>query len=281
MHNKLNGQTQHTPFGFGEYAETVGPQGLLFVLKGKSPLWRKLMWTVIIIIGVIYSSYNIKLCADRFYSYPSTIKPAKNFSGLVRFPKITACLNSMHSRKKMEQKYPWVMPYLPYLYTGQHFNSFESNPSSSASNASADHYAERDKRFESLNMTQFYLDTVPDVYLPYCEFHRQDCKNEWKFKFTFYGYCLEFNNDTTSEPKPKISVGRQTSLSFLFGYNDTDWTNGWMAAFDGFTVFYRSFKKLQELTDWLNFKSNVSCSPNTIFIVSRMNKLSIRCLALR
>ena len=26
-------QTRTTPFGFGEYAETVGPQGLLFVLK--------------------------------------------------------------------------------------------------------------------------------------------------------------------------------------------------------------------------------------------------------
>ena len=24
----------------------------------------------------------------------------------------------------------------------------------------------------------------------------------------------------------------------MFGYNDSDWTHGWMAAFDGFTVFY-------------------------------------------
>ena len=231
----------HTPFGFGEYAETVGPQGLLFVLKGKTPVWRKLMWTCIIIIGVIYSSYNIKLCADRYYSYPSTIKPAKNFSGLVRFPKITACLNSMHSLRKMEAKYPWVIPYLPNLYTGQHFGGMGSTVDQTSTNSSApdDHYIQLDKRFAELNMTEFYKNTVPEVYLPYCEFHRQDCKREWKFKFTFYGYCLEFNNDTTRDPKPKISVGRQTSLSFLFGYNDTDWTNGWMAAFDGFTVFYR------------------------------------------
>ena len=92
------------------------------LLKGKTPVWRKVMWMVIIIIGVIYSSYNIKLCADRYYSYPSTIKPAKNFSGLVRFPKITACLNSMHSRHKLEAKYPWVIDYLPFLYTGEHYN---------------------------------------------------------------------------------------------------------------------------------------------------------------
>ena len=49
---------------------------------------------------------------------------------------------------------------------------------------------------------------------------------------------MEFNNDTNPDPHAKISVGRQTSLSFMFGYNDSDWTHGWMAAFDGFTVFY-------------------------------------------
>ena len=89
-------------------------------------------------------------------------------------------------------------------------------------------------------MTQFYLDTLPDIYLPFCEYHRfiahfegrdskcseihsakydqmilrEPCnrKNEWKFKFTFYGFCLEFNNDTDSDILKKISVGRQTSL---------------------------------------------------------------------
>ena len=43
---------------------------------------------------------------------------------------------------------------------------------------------------------------------------REPCnrKNEWKFKFTFYGFCLEFNNDTDADILKKISVGRQTSL---------------------------------------------------------------------
>ena len=26
--------------------------------------------------------------------------------------------------------------------------------------------------------------------------------------------------------------------SIMFGYNSSDWTYGWMAAFDGFTIFY-------------------------------------------
>ena len=53
---------------------------------------------------------------------------------------------------------------------------------------------------------------------------REPCnrKNEWKFKFTFYGFCLEFNNDTDSDILKKISVGRQTSLrndTSLFKYS--------------------------------------------------------------
>ena len=59
-----------------------------------------------------------------------------------------------------------------------------------------------------------------------------------KCKISKKKISLEFNNDTNPDPHAKISVGRQTSLSFMFGYNDSDWTHGWMAAFDGFTVFY-------------------------------------------
>ena len=103
-------KNQATKFSFGEYAETVGPQGLQFVLNGilffglfwfyirthqtgETPRWRKLMWMSIVCVGIVYSSYNIKLCAVRYYSYPSTIKPAKDANGLVRFPKVLACLN--------------------------------------------------------------------------------------------------------------------------------------------------------------------------------------------
>ena len=49
---------------------------------------------------------------------------------------------------------------------------------------------------------------------------------------------LQYNPDNTTKPSPKISVGRQTSLSFMLGFNYSDWTSGWMSAFDGYTVFY-------------------------------------------
>ena len=32
----------------------------------------------------------------------------------------------------------------------------------------------------------------------------------------------------------------------MMGYNYSDWTHGWMSAFDGFTVFYRSFLEISD-----------------------------------
>ena len=79
----------------------------------------------------------------------------------------------------------------------------------------ADEFMATDERFKNLNMTKFYADTVPDIYLPFCEYHRESCNrnNEWKFKFTFYGYCLEFNNDTTEEPLKVRKFGTRRILA--------------------------------------------------------------------
>ena len=56
----------------------------------------------------------------------------------------------------------------------------------------------------------------------------------------------------------KISVQRQTSLGAMFAYNRSDWTYGWMAAFDGFTVFYAEVN-LRQLQKTVHFqiKNNI------------------------
>ena len=87
-------------------------------------------------------------------------------------------------------------------------------------------------------MTEFYKKTMPRFYIPHCLYHGRACDHDWKFKLDIYGYCLQYNPDNTTKPSPKISVGRQTSLSFMLGFNYSDWTSGWMSAFDGYTVFY-------------------------------------------
>ena len=91
-----------------------------------------------------------------------------------------------------------------------------------------------DERVRNLNMTEFYIETLPDVFIVYCEYHRivlleaalfgsrgqlqvtfrsqpilgrdivrdhykrRPCgaHNDWEFRLTFNGYCLEYNNDT-------------------------------------------------------------------------------------
>ena len=91
----------------------------------------------------------------------------------------------MHSKKKMQERYPWVLPYLKYLYTGRdlHLNgtsnvgngmmSTNETKNCKQRGAECDEYAEYgDPRFKTLNMSEFYFDTLPDIFLPYCEFHR-------------------------------------------------------------------------------------------------------------
>ena len=80
---------------------------------------------------------------------------------------------------------------------------------------------ETDIRFRDLNMTEFSIQTVPDITIIYCMYHRNDCRADWKPVLTNNGFCIVFNNDTDTVPHPKISVGRQTSLSFMLGFNDS------------------------------------------------------------
>ena len=51
------------------------------------------LFLVFIVFGVLYSAYNVGLNTERYFSYPSQTKPAVESEGVVRFPKVTACLN--------------------------------------------------------------------------------------------------------------------------------------------------------------------------------------------
>ena len=47
---------------------------------------------------------------------------------------------------------------------------------------------------------------------------RKNCRGQefWHFKFTFYGYCLEFNNDTTEQPNKVKSNDNLRTLNYNF-----------------------------------------------------------------
>ena len=80
-------------FNVSAYADTVGPQALRFIIDRQSITIRKVIWSVTIVFGFLYSAHNIKLCTLRYLSYPSTIKPTQDLATPVRFPKITVCNN--------------------------------------------------------------------------------------------------------------------------------------------------------------------------------------------
>ena len=83
-------------------------------------------------------------------------------------------IQSMHSKAKLEKYYPWVIPYLPLLY-GQAPHALVPDDTGNA--VHVDEFMTTDERFMKLNMTQFYADTVPDIYLPFCVYHRESCKS--------------------------------------------------------------------------------------------------------
>ena len=135
--------------------------------------------------------------------------------------------------------YPWIADALPALYAnpirnsttgamlegeGRSFCHFYSLSESALFAHSTYPYIEMealfasDSRFASLNMTEFLARTVPETQVIYCMYHQQNCQQGWKFKLTLNGYCIVFNNDTQIEPAPKISVGRQTSLTLMLGF---------------------------------------------------------------
>ena len=70
---------------------------------GKS---RKVFWMLVLSAGCIYSCYMIQNNAKRYFAYPSIIKPIFRQDDHVSFPKVTICMNGMHSAKKIRENYP-------------------------------------------------------------------------------------------------------------------------------------------------------------------------------
>ena len=89
------------------------------ILSRKLGKWRRCIWFLMIICGITYSLKMIAKCAINFFKYPASIKPNLNSKDVVRFPKVTICLNGMHSSKKIEEKYPGYGPVIRELYTGR------------------------------------------------------------------------------------------------------------------------------------------------------------------
>ena len=77
---------------------------MLNVLSNDVHIVRRLFWFGVFIFGVGYSMIMIVRNIQRYYEYPTMMRVAKD--GQAVFPKITVCLNSMHSKEYLTKHYP-------------------------------------------------------------------------------------------------------------------------------------------------------------------------------
>ncbi|CAG5085890.1 Oidioi.mRNA.OKI2018_I69.PAR.g11039.t1.cds [Oikopleura dioica] len=217
--------------GFQKFAEVVGPQGLRYIVNKEIHQYRRIIWAIAFLGGISFSVNMIYKNTIRFYNYPTMIKPVEGVRA--EFPKVTICLNSMHSHESLERTYPGLAEILP-IYYGQ-----------------ADPSEEIYKRInmsylDSLDMLDVMTDTIPSYYIQACMFQKRDCINDWRLALTMYGYCLQLNPATTERESILMNStddnnngGRTASLSLVVSFNKSDWSNiGWANYLEGFTLYY-------------------------------------------
>jgi len=136
--------------GFQKFAEVVGPQGLRYIVNKEIHQYRRIIWAIAFVCGLSFSVSMIYKNTIRFYSYPTMIKPVEGVHA--EFPKVTICLNSMHSRQSLESAYPGLGDILP-IYYGQ------ADPAD-------DIYDKINMTYlDSLDMLDVMTETIPSYYI--------------------------------------------------------------------------------------------------------------------
>ena len=71
----------------------------LFIDNDKflSTRWRRILWTIFVVGGIGYTAFNVYKNTRLYLSYPTKFE-MRNENHTMKFPKITVCLNSMHSK---------------------------------------------------------------------------------------------------------------------------------------------------------------------------------------
>ena len=203
-----------------------------------------------IICGISYSLKMIAKCAINFFKYPASIKPNLNSKDVVRFPKVTICLNGMHSTKKIEQRYPGYGPVIRELYTG----SFNDRPISRNRTVN--------QMLDSVIYDDFINATSNEFIIFGCRYMNTGCLKNWTMEFTRFGRCAVFNPDI-DQIGEKTAVGRKASLSIVVGYNQSDANVGWYSFLSGVTMYYSS--PSESFLDPLN---SLSLPPETVPMLS-------------
>ena len=97
--------------------------------------------------------------------------------------------------------------------------------------------------FHEIEMSSFYADTAPSMWMIFCSFQGQICRNSryqkhWEWVLTIYGYCLSLKD---AEFKYKNSFNPEMGIKVFLAYNQSDTTSGWNTEINGYTIFYNYY----------------------------------------
>lgn len=89
--------------------------------KIRYPL-RSFIWGSFVVCGLVYTTYNIVQNTMKYLSYPTKFEIDVE-SAQMQFPKITICLNSMHSKERISSL---------YVSSRRHYSEFHESSSRTA-----------------------------------------------------------------------------------------------------------------------------------------------------
>ena len=80
----------------------IGPHGCGNVLGRNVHICRRLIWTFILLFGLLYTFNVISINARKYFQFPSSLKPvlsnaSNSTNSSIHYPSIVICHNSMHS----------------------------------------------------------------------------------------------------------------------------------------------------------------------------------------
>ena len=187
------------------------------------------------LLGCGYSFLLIRSNANKYYSYPSFMKEESEKNYRTDFPKVTICLNSMHSLKKLYDEYP------EFVQIQKKMNNVTQIQTPILSAFYGQNGIPRGTNMtwlRELDTDEFLRRTYSDVKIVGCQFGSISCVNKWALKKTLYGYCMEGSPSKFGNETEKKETENAMSISILLTYNLDNWSpGGWAHYLEG-TVFY-------------------------------------------
>ena len=148
--------------------------------------------------------YSLKLKNELYCK----VKP-----NLVKIPNLMVCTDSMHSKHKVQEKYPSVNETVIQQLYGLHTTDAQRRMWKVRKSIPdlfdllRGTYEKEYTKLNAINLTQFYIDTTPVYYMFHCGMTDINCRMHWKIRRTSFGSCLQL--DTNNVYKAELAKKRK------------------------------------------------------------------------